>query len=49
MNAFLTKIKDFKEQLLNIDEMISDKQLVSTVLATLLDSYQGFATTIRHL
>ena len=49
MDAFLTKIKDFKEQLLNIDEVISDKQLVSKVLAALLDSYQGFATTIRLL
>jgi hypothetical protein len=49
MDAFLTKIKDFKEQLLNIDEVISDKQLVSKVLAALPDSYQGFATTIRLL
>ena len=49
MDTFLTKIKDFKEQLLNIDEVISDEQLVSKVLVALLDSYQGFATTIRLL
>ena len=34
MDAFLTKIKDFMEQLLNIDEVFSDKQLVSKALAT---------------
>ena len=49
MDAFLTKNKDFKEQLLNIDEVIADKQLVSKALAALSDSYQGFATTIRLL
>ena len=49
MDAFLTKIKNFKEQLLNIDEVISDNELVSKVLAELPDSYQGFATTIRLL
>ena len=27
MDAFFTKIKDFMKQLLNIDEVISDKQL----------------------
>ena len=49
MNAFLKKIKDFKEQLLNISEVNSDKQLVSKVLATLVNLYQGFTTTIRLL
>ena len=43
LDAFLTKIKDFKEQLLNINEMISDKQIVSKVLAALPDSWEGFA------
>ena len=37
MGTFLTKIKDFKEQRLNIDEVISNKQLVSKVLAVLPD------------
>ena len=49
MDAFFTKIKDFMEQLLNIDEAILDKQLGSKALATLPSSYQGFATTIRLL
>ena len=49
MDAFFTKIKDFIEQLLNIDEAISAKQLGSKALATFPSSYQGFATTIRLL
>ena len=49
MDAFFTKIKEFKEQLLNIGEVISNKQLISKVLAALPDSYQRFATTIRLL
>ena len=49
MEAYLTKIKDLKEQPFNIDEVISDNQLVSKVLASPLNSYQGFATIIRLL
>ena len=49
MDAFLKKIKGFREQLLNFDKVILKKLLVSTVRATLSDSYQGFATTIRLL
>ena len=39
MDAFMTKIKDFKEQLLNIDKVIFDKQLASKVLAALPYSF----------
>ena len=41
-------MKDLKEQLLNIDEVISDKLLVFKVPA-LPDSYQGFAMTLKLL
>ena len=49
MDTFLKKIKDFMNNYSNIDEMISKKQLVSKVLATLVNLYQGFTTTIRLL
>ena len=49
MDAFFTKIKDLKEQLLNIDEVISNKLFVSKVLAAFPYSYQGFAMTISLL
>ena len=47
MDNFLTKIKDFKEQLNSVDEMIPDSSLVQTVLNVLPDSYQSFASTLR--
>ena len=37
MDAFLTKRKDFKE--LSIDEVISDKSLVSKILVAIPGSY----------
>ena len=46
MDSFLTKIKDFKEQLISADEVLSDSSLVQTVLNGLLDSYQSFASTL---
>ena len=46
MNTFLTKIKDFKEQLISADEVLCDSSLVQTVLNGLLDSYQSFASTL---
>ena len=46
MDTFLTKIKDFKEQLISADEVLSDSSLVQTVLNGLLDSYQSFASTL---
>ena len=39
MDSFLTKIKDFKEQLISADEVLSDSSLVQTVLNGLPDSY----------
>ena len=47
MDAFLTKISNFNEQLLNIAKVILDKLLVSKVLATLSDSYQGSLQEIK--
>ena len=47
MDVYLIAIKDLKEQSTNIDEDISDSQLVSSTLDGLPDSYQGFATTLR--
>ena len=46
MENFLTKIKDFKEQLISADEVLSDSSLVQTVLNGLPDSYQSFASTL---
>ena len=46
MDSFLTKIKDFKEQLISADEVLSDSSLVQTVLHGLPDSYQSFASTL---
>ena len=47
MDAYLTAIKDLKEQPVNIDEDILDSKLVYGTLDGLPDSYQGFATTLR--
>ncbi|MCO5551694.1 hypothetical protein L7F22_005198 [Adiantum nelumboides] len=49
MDAFLTRIKDLREQVINIDEIISDASLTSTILCGLPDAYQSFATTLRLL
>ncbi|MCO5554452.1 hypothetical protein L7F22_007982 [Adiantum nelumboides] len=49
MDAFLTRIKDLRAQLINIDEIISDASLTSTMLSGLPDAYQSFATTLRLL
>ena len=38
IDAFFIKIKDFKEQLLNIDGVIPDKQIVSNALVVLPNS-----------
>ena len=47
MDIFLIEIKDLKEQLIAVDEIISDGSLVQTVLNGLPDSYQSFASTFR--
>ena len=47
MDKFLTKIKDFKEQLIAADEIVPDSSLVQTILNGLPDSYQSFASTLR--
>ena len=46
MEFFLTKIKDLKEQLIAIDEILIDSSLVQTILNGLPDSYQSFASTL---
>ena len=47
MDTFLTKVKDFKEQLIYAHEVLSDSSLAQTVLNGLPDSYQSFASTLR--
>ncbi|MCO5606962.1 hypothetical protein L7F22_061153 [Adiantum nelumboides] len=47
MNVFLAEIKDFKEQLISTEEVIPDHSLVQTILDTLPESYQNFASTWR--
>ena len=47
MDTFLTEIKDLKEQLIAVGEVISDGSLVQTVLDGLPDTYQPFASTFR--
>lgn len=47
IDVYVTKIKDLKEQLANIDEIIPDISLMSTLLKGLSDSFQSFATTLR--
>ena len=46
VDVYVTRIKDLKEQLENIDEIISNTSLVSTLLKGLPESFQSFATTI---
>ena len=47
MEIFLTEIKDLKEQLIGVGEVISNGSLVQTVLDGLPDTYQPFASTFR--
>ena len=47
VDMYVTCIKDFKEQLANIDDIISNVSLVSTLLKGLPESFQNFATTLR--
>ena len=47
MDIFLTEIKDLKEQLVVVGEVIFDGSLVQSVLDGLPDSYQPFASTFR--
>ena len=49
MDSFLVKIKDLKEQLPAVEEIILEISLVQTVLDGLPDSYQSFASTLRLL
>ena len=46
MESLLTKIKDFKEQLIFADELLPDSSLVQTVLHGLPNSYHSFASTL---
>ncbi|MCO5592908.1 hypothetical protein L7F22_046912 [Adiantum nelumboides] len=45
MNVFLAEIKDLKEQLISVEEVIPDHSLVQIVLDALPKSYQIFAST----
>ena len=47
MDIIFTKIKDLKEQLIDVGEVISDDSLVQSVLDGLPDMYQPFASTFR--
>ena len=47
MDVYVTCIKDLKDQLANIDELIPDASLISTLLKGLPESFQSFATTLR--
>ena len=47
VHVYVTRIKDFKEQLANIDEIILNTSLISTLLKGLPGSFESFATTIR--
>ena len=47
MDVYITRIKDLKEQLANIDEIIPNLSLISTLLKSLPESFQSFATTLR--
>ena len=49
MSIFFTKIKDPKERLHKINEVISNKQLACKIFAAFSHSYHGFTTTIRLL
>ena len=41
MDAYLTKVKDLREQLVVMDEIILDATLVSIVLQAIPDTYQN--------
>ena len=45
MNILLTKMKDLKEQLIAISEVIPSSSLVQIALDGLLDSYYNFSST----
>ncbi|KAH6555873.1 hypothetical protein KP509_1Z221200 [Ceratopteris richardii] len=47
VDVYVTCIKDLKEQLANIDEIILDASLISTLLKGLPESFQSFATKLR--
>ena len=47
MNVFLAEIKDLKEQLISVGEVIPDHSLLQTVLDALPESYETFASTWR--
>ena len=47
VDVYVTHIKDVKEKLANIDEIILNTSLISMLLKRLLESFQIFATTIR--
>lgn len=49
MDDYLTKVKDLREQLVSVDEIIPDASLVSTVLQAIPDMYQNVSTTIKLL
>ena len=49
IDEYLTRVKDLREQLINIDEILSDSYLDQIVLRGLLDSCQSFGTTLRLL
>lgn len=46
IDEFLTHVKEFWEQPLNIDEVLRDGYFVQTYLRNLPDSYQTFGTTM---
>ena len=47
MNEQLTKIQDLQEQLADIDEIITDKDMISITLNTLPISYLHFLTSLK--
>ena len=49
MDNFLVKIKDLKEQLAIVEEIILYSSLVQIILDGLPYSYQSFASTLRLL
>ena len=46
MQEHLTKIQDIREQLINIDEVISDSELVNITLNSLPESYMTFYSSL---
>lgn len=49
MDSFLVEIKDLKEQLATVEEIIPDTLLMHTILDGLPDSHHSFASTLRLL